>query len=218
MVCKKCGSEIKETQLFCLECGMVNLDNPNNALLQKMAEESIAEDNKKTSNFSKLVSKARESKLVFTLVNLLVYVLLIILAINKTAGSNWSGWFVCFAVSFFYFYVICYQVLAKKAGFCWWGILTPFYNLYLLFKIALKKGYLCITFLLPLFSFLYKDVLSFIQLGLFALILSWFLLILIIFIILFFTGKRFGRNGFITVIFFFVIIPSIAFNKKYQYH
>lgn len=218
MICSKCGSEINENQRYCEVCGTINVSNPSNRTLKNMAEEAILEDEKEPGKFSKFILWAKNSNVLFIVVNLVIYVLLMMATIREVTGSNWSTWFVCFMVSFFHFYFVCYQLIIKKAGFCWWGVIIPGYNLYILFKMSMKNGYVSVFFIIPLLGYIIKDVLTFLGFGYVVDISNLMLMFVAICLIFFFTGKRFGRSGIITVLFFYVIIPSITFSKKYQYH
>ena len=63
-------------------------------------------------------------------------------------------------LGFISFFVICYWKVFEKANQPGWGVLIPFYNLYLMLKIADKPGWWLILLLIPLVNIVFAIILS----------------------------------------------------------
>ncbi len=218
MKCVRCNNELKESDLYCDRCGTLVLDNPKNKIIKELALETYNEENKKPSKIEKIFKWLEENKFFFIISNIVVYIIFVIWARYNLFGKSFSLWNVLFFSGIFYFYIICFEMLFKKAGINWCGIFVPIYNFYIIFKLAFQNGFWSFILIFPFLGSLFSEVLMLVPgLGLVAYVLSLASILLIIFVILFKIGRRFNTSGIITMLFPLIIIPILAFDSNYKH-
>ena len=222
MKCVKCGNDITQKDLYCPACGTINLKNKENEVIASMANNKDYQYDEENTLTKKIIRKLDNCKALFIIINIILFLISFpLFKYGFDIGDRYNLLLLVFSL-LFDTYVLSLEIILKKAGLSWWGIFIPLYNLYLLFKLIFGNGYLSIISIIPLLVFWYAyDFLSyapelsgitiFLELGSMVAIVIEFM------VIFFMIGKRFGRSGIITMLFSFVIIPSIAFNKKYTY-
>lgn len=203
MKCTKCNNEYENFYTNCPKCGCINSmyiqnisqnvnDLPSNNVLKKNTIEII----------------------LFVFLNIISFAFLVFLFMKR---SNLNLIFSIIFSVILEFYFICLQFLLKRAYLPWWCIFIPFVNSWLLCKLAFKNGSLS---LIPIVLFFLSLLSFYLNVALFYFIFVRLLTICVILyppFFLFFLGKSFGRSGILTLLFSFVIIPTIAFSKKYKY-
>lgn len=107
--------------------------------------------------------------------------------------------------------------MLKKANIPWWGFFIPWYNVYLLSKLAFKDGWIFLIIFLPVGLPIIYVLLGIKSLITFLVKLQEIIMFIYSLAFTFCLGKSFGRNGLITILFSFVVIPTIALSKKYKY-
>ncbi len=210
MFCNNCGLEISKDDRSCFNCGAVNIHNKEN-------EEFLT-------NASKVKVKEKyDGKLnvPYLIVNLILFSILLLfdLLFIKFIPFLYSA----LGITIAYFYFFSYQKLLIKAALPWWGVFIPIYNIYLWYKLTFDSGvmFTLLQFLIPLFIlvtmplFVMLDMYKVTQI-LYALYLLYTSVISIL--SLYLLGKNFGRSGILTILFFYVIIPSVAFSKQFKYN
>lgn len=218
MKCLKCGEEINPEWRCCLSCGALNENHPANQ--DKNIEVlSLDDEEGPKGNLARNITLYS--------VNFVLYILSLIgLSVMKVNSDVDLGVIDSFGYKFIactisYFYLFCYQLLLKKANLNWWGIFIPIYNLYLIFKLAYGNGWHFLTlFISPILIFIasYASVKYDFMFGRYVIYFAGLLSVIINLSLTANIGVKFGRNGIITVLFAFVIIPAIALNKKYTYY
>lgn len=222
MKCVKCGKEITKYDAYCNNCGTINLNCDKNKVLQDMLEDKNYQYEVNNLWHNKLSRFLDNSKQLFVLLNLISFIISFpVFKYVFDIGNRYNLLLLVF-VLMLNFYRLCIQFILKKAKMHWWGMFIPGYDIYLMFKLSFGNGYLFILMLFPMMVFFVSvDLLSSAAgLGILVFVLEMGSLIIILIemlVLLFMIGRRFGRSGIITVLFFYVIIPSIAFNKKYVY-
>ncbi len=222
MKCVKCGNDITENDLYCPVCGTINIKNKENEVIASMANNKDYQYDEENTLIKKIIRKLDNCKALFIIINIILFLISFpLFKYGFDIGDRYNLLLLVFSL-LFDTYALSLEVILKKAGLSWWGIFIPLYNLYLLFKLIFGNGYLSIISIIPLLIFWYaydflsyapglSGITTFLELGSMAAIIIEFM------VIFFMIGKRFGRSGIITMLFSYVIIPSIAFNKKYTY-
>lgn len=243
MVCQKCGNEYDDNLRCCFKCGTLNpnnSDNIKNKATKSMLHTQQKELNKYKSNsffnsysfYNKKQGKRQVSFLnnipLYILVNIIVFTISLIGYGNLLKYINID----INSFSFFFYsliimcYLICFQFIFDKANRTWWTVFIPIYNLGVFFKITFDDiKLLFITIVLPFVPKI--SIIVFKYLNIESLVSNTFLpsiyivcnsfLILIYILSMFNFSKKFKSNSFLTVIFGFVMIPFIAFQRKYTY-
>lgn len=218
MKCFKCGSEIKEEWRCCYTCGALNVDNVENQNMMVDPDEigSIA--------INQIVRMQEEKKSfnerIFLIVNTIIFFFGFI-------ASFFTGPIVLIVLPIYvvsYFYLICIQRLLIKAKLPWWGIFIPIYDFYLICKLAFGNSNVFKLLVLMLVIYIgltiyitnYPNGLD-IKLINIVFLLYTILVGLISLSIPFGIGRSFNHSGIITLIFAPIIIPILAFSKKYTY-
>lgn len=205
--CSRCGSEMKNNSRYCMKCGNLNIDHPDNKGMVKYVNEgkgnySFGEENIyiKTGNnnaVNNYVSLRKSFKSCF-IVNIILY-LVIILFIFLTYYNNLGSIeevlksrivYNVIGVSVSFIYIFAYELIFVKLGFSWWKALIPICNLILISKRIFNNNYIWLLSLIPIIGEIYLIVL-FYKLGI-----------------------KFGKNGFLTVLFPIIMILIISFGES----
>ncbi len=243
MICPKCGSQMDDTDRWCMRCGMINYNAKQSSIIEDQKVESLDFNDNDSSNVVSEVSNinyddvsypssSRVSKILFYVVNAIILLLIISLffvdANSVIEGGSpltvFMNRYADFLIKIFtglllivFFYVICYEKIFEKAGKHWWQMLIPIYNVYLIYKISTGDGKLFWT------SIAITFILSFLG-GMFPDSMENFMNIieviisLIIWVILSVgLADRFNANRILMVLFGFVMLPIAAFSKSYTY-
>ncbi len=218
MKCIKCGSEIKEEWRCCYTCGALNVENEENQNMMVDPDEigSIA--------INQIVKMQEEKRTTNERIFLIVNIIVFILGFIASCFTSFAFFIVFPIFAFCYFYFICMQRLLIKANLPWWGLFIPIYNFYLICKLAFGNSN--VFKLLILMSIIYVGLTIYIyhypttidiKLVNIVLILYSIIYNLISLSIPFGIGRSFNHSGIITLIFAPIIIPFLAFSKKYTY-
>lgn len=203
--CAKCGSEMKKNARYCMKCGNLNYDHPDNEHMKKIAMKSFTNgefiSGVSLDGTMKNQSSGISSTKICLIVNLCLYFLPLIafiILLIPTFSSDVSlslltcfGYAVICAVCFLYSYSI--QLIFIKSGEPWWGYYIPFYNNYLLYKVTLDNGWLFLTLCVPILG----SIISILM--------------------LYNLGTRFYKSGLLTIFFPWIMIPIIAFSGNTEY-
>lgn len=214
MICPKCGKEMDPSWRCCLACGALNESNKANSSNDSIETLSLDDD---------INNGDLSSNMTMYSVNFVLYIIsfiaLLVVKFNNEILDSFIYKFLIITPS--YFYLLCYQILFKKAKLKWWGIFIPIYNLYLMFKMAYGNGWHFLTlFIAPVlivaetyFGLNYNiNITKYVNIA--AAIISCIVSLSLISNI----GSKFGKSGILTVLFTPIMIPYIAFSKKTRYY
>lgn len=214
MICPKCGKEMDPSWRCCLACGALNESNKANSSNDSIETLSLDDD---------INNGDLSSNMTMYSVNFVLYIIsfiaLLVVKFNNEILDSFIYKFLIITPS--YFYLLCYQILFKKAKLKWWGIFIPIYNLYLMFKMAYGNGWHFLTlFIAPVlmvagtyFGLTYDiNITKYVNIA--AAIISCIVSLSLISNI----GSKFGKSGILTVLFATIMIPYIAFSKKTKYY
>lgn len=210
MVCPRCGAEIKPEQRYCMKCGALNYEHPDNQQMRQYITEEEFEDanqqyQKNVNNSSqtieiggKVVSEVSEGDRKTTYVDtramvVLLFVFSILLGVLYYFLFSFSFTMV-FSLCLIFFVLSClflvFMSLYMKGGYSAIIPFIPFYGQYALADIALGNGWLFFILFIPIFGLLY---------------------------ILYKIGKVFGKSGWLTMLLPFIMLPIIAFSDRAIY-
>lgn len=207
--CPRCGSEMDIKARCCLKCGYLNPEHPDNKNMNKFIKKNVESYSvgsgktimsKKQDEYVDLTTVGRNtgSKRLCFWVNYLVY-LVFVLAVGsyiylKTGSlmgiisSRLYIYIIAASIWMFVFYSI--ELVYMKMNKKWWSSIIPIYNGMVLSDAVLKSSLLGLLLYIPVIGqifFLY---------------------------ILFKLGVAFKKNGFLTMLFPFVMFPVIGFGSS----
>lgn len=213
MICPRCGAEMKPEQRYCMKCGALNYDHPDNQKMKGYITEEELEKAKQNYIESNTVGKdaieiggqvyannpkeEKRSTYVDTRAALgLGAVIAIVLGLVCYFYFPFSL-LMSFAVAFTFFlivfYVLVFISLFMKGGYSGFTPLIPFYNLYAYYDIAVGNGWLFLVTLIPIVGMFFSFYASYKM------------------------GKVFGKSGWLTLFFPFVMLPIIAYSDRAIY-
>lgn len=213
MVCPRCGAEMSPEQRYCMKCGALNYDHPDNQDMKRYITDSELEKANQeyqesvhgSSNTIEIGGKVyvdtpeknKRSTYVDTRVQLgLLTFVAIVLAVLCYTLFQYSVW-LSLAVAFVYFIITFYLLvnisIYMKGGYSGFAPLVPFYSQYAYYDIALGNGWKFLFLFIPIFGIFYA------------------------FYVNYKLGKVFGKNGWFTLFFPFVLLPVIAFTDRAVY-
>lgn len=210
MLCSRCGAEVNPKQRYCMKCGALNYDHPDNASLKKyITEEEIEKSNKEYHNEVTNTMQVEIAGQVYETKTSekATYIdsragLVPVVSITVILGALCYFWFhlsimVSLIISLIYFvsafYMMATACVYMKGGYSGFTTIVPFYAQYAFFDIALGKGWYFLLTLIPIVGVF------------FALYANYKV------------GKAFGKSGWITLFFPFVMYPIIAFSDGVTY-
>ena len=210
ILCPRCQTEMKSNARYCMKCGYLNYNHPENIALKpymgKLQEStSYVNGQAQTRQFLgkrkmyevRFGSKTGNKTLCF-IINVLFYLLfmtLSFLAVYKNYDymidllySALPYLFLAVTVSFIYIYA--WELIFMKMNERWWYAFIPIYNIFVLSYRGLGSYWYGFLSFLPGVNVIYLLVLSFI------------------------IGKKFGYNGFLFMLFWPLYIPVCGFGTN----
>lgn len=210
--CSRCGEPMKASSRYCMKCGNLNFDHPDN---KNMQQYQVKEDNAYqvgSGNFilgsipnngvtQSIANNTGNKSLCFYITFSLYLVIIIgnILLIGSNGGFNLDNIvrstfpLVAIFTSFIFFYTYSLELLFMKANKRWWAGIVPIYNIMILSEMAFNKKLLGLISLIPGIGFIY------------------------ILIVFYKIGEKFKYNGIVTALFSIIMIPVIAYgNHSYD--
>ena len=164
--CSRCGAEMKKSARYCLKCGNLNYDHPDNEKYKKFEKHSGSmfyrvgskKSIEKVENGSLALGSKMGGKNLCFWVNmfafLLVMVITIIIAVVKYSDSlllivysNFPVIWLIICIYFLLFYGM--ELMFMKANKPWYGVFIPIYNLLLIAEMAMEKRIWALLFLVP---------------------------------------------------------------------
>lgn len=214
LICSKCGSEMKKESRYCMKCGNLNYLHPDNESMKQYAWQSIKQghfisganlDDKQPLSMTRANSNSVSNVNPFKaciITNIILHVLLaagLIFLCNipfSIIGETIPiGAIISILGGVIITFILTYsmQALYIKAGEPWWGYFVPIYNNYIMFKISMGSGWLFLTTFIPVVGIIF---------GLMS---------------LYHLGRKFYKNGWLTLFFPFIMIPIIGLDKNSEY-
>lgn len=214
MVCPRCGAELNPKQRYCMKCGALNYEHPDNQKMRNYITaqefEQANEEYQKAANgpartieiagkvYADVPVADKKTTYVDTrvMVGLLFIFTLCLGAIYYFAfpySFNMIFW-LCLLFFILVFAILTNISIYMKGGYSGFVPFIPFYGQYAYFDIALGNGWLFLITLIPVVGVIY------------ALYTSYKI------------GKTFGKSGWLTLLFPFIMLPIIAFSDRAVYH
>ena len=198
LLCDKCGTYYPSNQRYCMKCGALNYSHPDNQSMKQYMNYDV-KNNSYVGNYKdKLSHNTLDPEIRRKKVCLFVSVILHLLCILggvyllNLLGVAKLGWpIVVCAVIFLILLVINYSmcVIYMHAGEEWWKYYIPIYGQIVYFKMTLDSGWMFLLSCIPI-------------IGLIFLVMAAYRL-----------GQRSGKNGWLTMLFFPIMVPVIAFTS-----
>lgn len=199
--CPKCGAEMKADARYCMKCGNLNYAHPANETMKQYAWQNIKDGyfvagaNINDGSALSIPSTGMSSEPIFKtclIVNVIIHLVLACLsAIPLFIFTKSIIW--CLVVVLVYGIIFLFnysfQCIYIKAHRPWWAYYVPLYNLYVFFDIAMSSGWMFLLTFIPI-------------VGLIFMLVAYYKL-----------GKKFYKNGVLTLLFPFVMIPVIGLDK-----
>jgi len=211
--CPRCGNDVKSSSRYCMKCGYLNPDHPDNKqysnIINKNGMVGYTVGNGETkASFNVNANEVRGGAVEtafgehtgnFTLcfiLNFIVYILLMGITIfgfySVSSGSVTSLLgsdlcYVLFVLSLFFLYHYSVQLVYMKMNHHWWAAILPLVNMYALSDAVYGKKLLNFLVFVPVIGEIYYIVL------------------------LYKMGTHFKVNGLLTVLFPFIMFPVIGY-------
>ena len=210
ILCPRCGSEMKRKARCCLKCGYLNPEHPDNESMMKYSDITLGsysvgsgkkinnKNNKKDLvNFTTVGNNTGNKKICF-LTNIIAYLIFVIASIiyiflntGSLMGVIRSNLYIyLLAVTIWIFVFYSFELIYMKMNKKWWSSLIPVYNMMVLSDAVLKSSLLGLIVFIPVVGQI-------------------FLLYM-----LFKLGRGFNKNGFLTMLFPYIMIPIIGFGSS----
>lgn len=211
MFCPRCGAEMKPEQRYCMKCGALNYEHPDNQKMKNyITPEEFEQANKDYNDASKhevdtvefagrtyeTKTKKKKGYIDARSAILLLLLITIILGLLAYFWLNYSISFIlaiCVIYFLLSFYVIVSSLIYMKGGYSGFVPIVPFYSQYAYYDIAVGNGWKFLFLFIPIFGFFY---------GMYA---NYRL------------GKVFNKNGWLTLFFPIIMLPIIALSDKAVY-
>ena len=210
--CTRCGAEMKANSRYCMKCGNLNYDHPENANMRPYISNNTNNyvvgsgqsilGNVPNGTITQGIANNTGNPLLCFYLNffgLLLIVggsLLSFLTRNNFDIMGVFHTFIPFTALFFsviFFYVYSIELVYMKTNHEWWSAIIPIYNNMTLAEITFGNSVLGLLTLVPFVGLIFS------------------------FVMLYKLGEKFGYNGWVSAIFFVIIIPMIAFgNRGYE--
>lgn len=204
--CSRCGADMKASARYCMKCGNLNYDHPDNINMKNIAGPNqvttyqvgsgqfILSDMPRQGVTQSIANNTGNKSICFySTLGLYILVLLggLIPTIlggfdfNSIIKSHFPIYLIVVSIIFLYIYSL--ELLFMKANKRWWTSLIPVYNVMILSEMAFNKKVLGLIFLIPIVGIVY------------------------IFIVFYKIGEKFKYNGFITALLNLIMVPLISF-------
>lgn len=208
--CSRCGSEMKASSRYCMKCGNLNYDHPDNVTMKKLLGKDQVADSyqvgsgkfilgnvgSNSNNVVQSIANNTGSKALCFYLTFGVYLLIILVSlwsafagrdvsIDTLLSSSFPIIACVYSLVFLYIYSI--ELLFMKANKRWWSGLVPIYNVMVLSEIAFNKKILGLISLVPFVGTLY------------------------LFVVFYKIGEKFKYSGLVTAFLNVVMIPIIAY-------
>lgn len=217
--CSKCGAPMKIDARYCMKCGTLNYDHPDNQSMRKYADKSVnRNDNKffqtdftpgemhKSETDVVVGGKVIKEDSLIQTVDIkshnygarIIYTLLFSIfcfCLLKMFYNTSSVVALSYSI-YLFIYIFSFVTIAnlyQKANYSFFTPFIPFYGQYVLCEMVFDKGILFLLLLIPFVNIVFSIIL------------------------LYKLGEKFGIHGIISVLFFPIVILLISYSNKYKY-
>lgn len=206
--CSRCGAEMKSSARYCMKCGNLSPDHPENKSMEKFIPKSQGYfvGSRKSivgtlaPNSGLILSAANNtgsSKLCFLLTFGIYFIIIFLIGLSTVLGLSdiydiiYTNLAVIFLIlSIIFIFVYSSERMYMKMNKPWWAALVPFYNYFVLSEAVFNNMFLGFLIFVPIVGNIYM------------LILYYKL------------GKSFNKNGVLTALFPLIMIPIIGFGDS----
>lgn len=213
MVCPRCGATLNSKQRYCMKCGALNYDHPDNQKMKQYITEQELEDanqeyQKAVNNPAQTIEIAgkiysdapvADKKTTYVDTRIMVGLLFIVTICLGAIYYFIFPYSIMMTLTLsLIFFILVFAVLTNisiymKGGYSGFSPFIPFYGQYAYFDIALGNGWLFLITLIPIVGIIYVLYVSYK------------------------IGKVFGKSGWLTLFFPFIMLPVIAFSDRAIY-
>lgn len=197
LLCDKCGTYYPSSQRYCMKCGALNYSHPDNQTMKQYINYDVV-NHSYVENFNSKLSHDSLDPTVRTKRNILITnIILHLLVPGLLTGLVVAGvvaipfiylaiMFGIFGLVFVFNYSMC--LLYDRAGEVWWSHFVPIYGGVIYFKVSMFSAWYFLLACVPV-------------IGLIVCLIS-----------LYKFGTRYGKNGWLTLLFSLIMIPYMAFS------
>lgn len=213
MICHRCGATLNSEQRYCMKCGALNYEHPDNQKMkQYITDQELEQANQEYQKATKepaqtieiagqVFSDGPEGNKKTTYVDTRVMLVLLLIFTICLASIYYFVFpysvtmviSLCILFFIFVFFILTNISVYMKGGYSGFVSFIPFYSQYAYFDIVFGKGWLFLISFIPVVGVFYM------------------------FYVLYKTGKVFGKSGWFTLFFPFIMLPIIAFSDKSVY-
>ena len=205
ITCSRCGSLMKASARYCMKCGNLNPNHPDNKNLLKFIPKNIhyfvgsgksivghIDFNGKI--IKEFADNTGSNNLCF-FITYFAYLLTLVVCFIFIKNIDDNFYYVTFSyylfsVSLSYLYIYSFEKMFMKMNERWWSSLIPIYNYFILSKEIFKSSLYGLLLFVPIVNVIYN-------------------------IILFYKlGKKFNKSGILTILFPFIMIPVIGLGES----
>lgn len=204
--CSRCGAPMKNGARYCMKCGNLNPEHPENKSMEKYIPKKqiyvvgsgktlIGHLNQNGTISKSFANNTGDSRMCF-IVTFSIYILLILfLGLVTLVNYNITDLtdiiythlpMNLLLISYLFMMVFASERLYMKSNHPWWATLIPIYNNLVFSKITLGNFWLGLIGFIPIVNVIFY------------------------FIIFYKLGKKFGKSGVLTALFPFIMIPVIG--------
>ena len=206
--CSRCGAEMKSSARYCMKCGNLNPDHPENKTMEKFIPKSqgyfvgsgksiVGALDPSSGLILSVANNTGSSKLCFLLTFGIYFIIVFLIGLSTVLGlSNiydiiYTNLAVIFLIlSIIFIFVYSSERMYMKMNKPWWAALVPFYNYFVLSEAVFNNMLLGFLIFVPIVGNIYM------------LILYYKL------------GKSFNKNGVLTALLPLIMIPIIGFGDS----
>lgn len=206
--CSRCGAEMKSSARYCMKCGNLNPDHPENKSMEKFIPKSqgyfvgsgksiVGTLDPNSGLILSVANNTGSSKMCFLLTFGIYFIIVFLIGLSTVLGlsniydiiyTNLAVIFLVLSVIFIFIYSS--ERMYMKMNKPWWAALVPFYNYFVLSDAIFNNMFLGFLIFVPIVGSIYM------------LILYYKL------------GKAFNKNGILTALFPLIMIPIIGFGDS----
>ncbi len=206
--CSRCGAEMKSSARYCMKCGNLNPDHPENKSMEKFIPKSqgyfvgsgksiVGTLDPNNGLILSVANNTGSSKMCFLLTFGIYFIIVFLIGLSTVLGlsniydiiyTNLAVTFLIISVIFIFIYSS--ERMYMKMNKPWWAALVPFYNYFVLSDAIFNNMFLGFLIFVPIVGSIYM------------LILYYKL------------GKAFDKNGILTALFPLIMMPIIGFGDS----
>ena len=215
-VCPRCGEPLKATSRYCLKCGALNYDHPDNQYMKKyLSDKKMKKINKEKyedtiehtiedvyvggkkletvdlkddeNEVITIKSNPYKSSLAYVCILSAVTIILSYFLLNRDIEIGLTYGVLTY-ISWLFIITPCN--IYRKANYSGFTTFIPFYNGYAIYDMIYGNGWYFLLMLIPIVN------------------------IVFLFITMYKLGRAFGMNGLLTMLLAPIMLPYIAFSDK----